>query len=176
MKVFRNSCLIILALLTANSFAQTTEESTATMLNKQSYIFVATSAVPSNVQDLNKVMSKMQGGAQSGFINLNGDGYELIVTSDSVVAYLPYYGRAYSAPMNQSGGGVKFTSKQFVYKKSQRKKGNWDVTITTKDVFESYRLSLNIAVNGNASLYLHSNNKQTITYNGYLKPMIDAKN
>ncbi len=171
MKLFKISIFSILTFLTVSSFAQTAEERTATMLKAKTYIFVATSAMPSNAYELSKVMSKMQGGAQSGFINLNGDGYELTVTGDSVVSYLPYYGRSYSAPINQNEGGVKFTSKQFTYKSTQRKKGNWDISITPKDVSESYRLTLNVAKGGNATLYLHSNNKQTISYNGYLKPL-----
>ena len=36
--------------------------------------------------------------------------YYLKVSKDTVVAYLPYFGRAYTAPADPTEGGIKFTS------------------------------------------------------------------
>ena len=91
----------------------------------------------------------------------------LVVTKDSLKAYLPYYGRSYSAPVNPSDGGIKFTSKDFSYKQTRNKKGVYAIQIETKDVkFENYRMTINISENGYASLVVSSINKQPITFNG----------
>lgn len=171
MNVLKTSCFAILTLISVFSYAQTTEQDITKMVNAKRYIFVATSATPMNVMDISKVMSKMQGGLQGGFIDLHGDNYDLVITPDSVVAFLPYYGRAYTAPINQTDGGIKFTSKKFAYTTTKRKKGSWDVEIDVKDANEGYRLSLNIGKTGNTTLSVRSNNRQSVTFNGYLKEM-----
>lgn len=94
--------------------------------------------------------------------------YDLRVSGDSVVCYLPYFGRAYSAPINPSEGGLKFTSVDFEYKYAPRKKG-WDVTINPKDGNGVQELSMTIFENGNASLRVSSTNRQLITFNGYVE-------
>jgi Domain of unknown function (DUF4251) len=148
--------------------AQTDKATTAKIVEAKSYTFVATSATPMNAQDISRVMSKMPGAMQGGTINLNETYYQLKVTADSIVSFLPYYGRAFNAPMNQTEGGVKFNSKKFEYKTTKGKKRGWNITVNTQDTNEGYRFSLSISESGYATLSLNSNNKQSITYNGYL--------
>ena len=54
-------------------------------------------------------------------------GYGLRVAGDSLVADLPYFGRAYSAPVG-TDGGIRFTSTDFDYVVKNRRKGGWEVT------------------------------------------------
>src|SRR6266700_6064732 len=54
--------------------------------------------------------------------------YDVRITKDSIVAYLPYFGRAYSAPIGQTEGGIKFKSKRFDYTSKERK-GGWDIQV-----------------------------------------------
>lgn len=152
-----------------NAVAQTDKATTAKIVEAKTYTFVARSVTPLNTQDISNVMSKMPGAMQGGVINLTETYYEVKVTPDSVVAFLPYYGRSFSAPINQNDGGVKFTSKKFEYKSTKGKKHGWDTLIETKDAKESYRLAFNISDNGYVTLSLNSNNKQSVTYQGYLK-------
>ncbi|RWU06397.1 DUF4251 domain-containing protein [Pedobacter chitinilyticus] len=152
-----------------NAVAQTDKATTAKIVEAKTYTFVARSVTPLNTQDISNVMSKMPGAMQGGVINLTETYYEVKVTPDSVVAFLPYYGRSFSAPINQNDGGVKFTSKKFEYKSTKGKKHGWDTLIETKDARESYRLAFNISDNGYVTLSLNSNNKQSVTYQGYLK-------
>src|SRR3978361_1486980 len=44
---------------------------------------------------------------------VNSEGYEVRVAGDSLVFYFPYFGRAYSAPINSSEGGLNFTCVKF---------------------------------------------------------------
>lgn len=154
----------------AQTFAQTDKETTARIVEDKTYNFIANSALPMANNDINRIMSAMPGGQSGSMINLTGSQYDVKVTKDSIISYLPYYGRAYSAPYNSSEGGIKFTSKDFTYKKSKNKKGAYTVQINTKDVTrENYRFTINISQNGYATLTATSINKQPIVFNGYLE-------
>src|SRR5215471_6953240 len=54
-------------------------------------------------------------------VQLTSD-YDLKITKDEVVSYLPYYGRAYSATPGSSDNGLNFTTKSFEYKSTPTKK------------------------------------------------------
>jgi len=165
-----------LTLVSVNVIAQTDKATTAKIVEAKTYTFVARSATPLNVQDISAIMSRMPGGLQGGgAINLNETYYEVKVTPDSVIAFLPYYGRSFTAPINQNEGGVKFNSKKFDYKGKKGRKRGWDIVIDTKDANENYRLALNIGDEGYATLSLNSNSKQSITYQGYLKENEEKK-
>lgn len=94
--------------------------------------------------------------------------FDLRVSGDSLISYLPYFGRAYSAPINPSQGPLNFTSTDFDYKVSDRKKGGWDIDIRPKDVQDPRQMSLRVFDNGSASLTVTSNNRQPISFNGFI--------
>jgi hypothetical protein len=94
--------------------------------------------------------------------------YDLQVSPDKIVAYLPYFGRAYSAPANPSDGGLQFTAKDFDYTVTDRKKDGWNVSIKPKDVTDTQQMDLTIFGNGNASLQVTGNTRQAISFNGYI--------
>ncbi|NII84905.1 MULTISPECIES: DUF4251 domain-containing protein [unclassified Pedobacter] len=151
------------------SFAQTNKETTVKIVADKNYTFVANSAMPMSNNDVNRVLAMMPGGQGGSTINLTGSQYDVKVTKDSIVAYLPYFGRSFSAPMDPTQGGIKFTSKDFTYTESKNKKGVYTIQINTKDVKrENYRFTINISTNGYASLTASSVNKQPIIFNGYL--------
>ncbi|MCZ4225350.1 DUF4251 domain-containing protein [Pedobacter rhodius] len=154
----------------AQTFAQTNKETTKKIVADKNYVFMANTALPMSNQDISQVLRSMQGVQGGGTINLSGSQYDLKVTADSIVAYLPYYGRAYSAPYNPTDGGIKFTSKDFTYTESKNKKGLYIINIRTKDLKnDNYQIYLSISQNGYASLMMNSNNKQSITFNGVLE-------
>ena len=95
--------------------------------------------------------------------------YDLKRTGDSVIAGLPYYGRAYSAPINPSDNGINFTSVSFDYKSTYRKK-RWEISIKPKDMQSVSEMNLIIYSNGRATLQVTSNNRQPISFNGVLSP------
>jgi len=96
-------------------------------------------------------------------------GYSLKVSGDSLVANLPYFGRAYSAPMNPADAGINFTSTNFDYKVAERKKGGYDISIRSKDKTYNADFALTVYDNGSAYLQVTSTDKQPISFNGYLK-------
>lgn len=161
---------LILALLALgfNASAQTDKATTAKIVAEKNFVFIANTANPLNSNDINNILRQMPGNISGGNINLSGSNYDVKITPDSLVAYLPYYGRSFSAPLNPDENGYKFKSKNFNYSLTPTKKGSWEILIVTKDVKDSPRLNFSISQNGYASLSIISNNKQSISYNGYL--------
>jgi hypothetical protein len=99
-------------------------------------------------------------------IHLTSD-YDLRVSKDTVQAFLPYFGRAYVAPMDPSEGGFKFTSTRFEYSVAEGKRpGHWKVTIKTLDTFRQITLYLDIWENGTAQLNVNDPDRQAISFQG----------
>lgn len=96
--------------------------------------------------------------------------YDVKVSPDTVRAYLPYYGRAYTAPMNPSDGGIKFTSTDFDYRVVPGKRaGNWQVDIRIKDTGREIWLNFDIWENGTARLNVTDTNRQPISFQGNIE-------
>jgi len=73
-------------------------------------------------------------------VYLTGE-FDVAVRKDTVRAYLPYFGRAYVAPMDPYEGGIKFTSPTFEYNiEPGKQKGEWHVKIITLDTPRKYTL------------------------------------
>jgi len=122
------------------------------MIQSKNYVFIARSALPMRGRNINLTSI-----------------YDLKVSGDTVISDLPYFGRAYSAPINPAEGGIHFTSNDFTYNLTERKKGGWDITILPKDTRDVRQMFLTVSESGYASLQLTSNNRQAISFNGYIK-------
>lgn len=129
------------------------ELTTQQLLESKNYIFKAESVNP----------------PRGRFRQLTSE-YDLVVTSDSVIAYLPYFGRAYSAPINSAEGGIKFTSADFEYSMDKKKKRSYEVVIKPKDIQDVQTLYLTVFDNKKASLRVNSINRESISFNGYIMP------
>lgn len=119
------------------------------LLDSKRFTFVAQSVTPQ----------------RGGFRQLTSR-YDLKITPDSLISNLPYYGRAYSAPIDPSSGGINFTSTSFDYTSKVRKKGGWDVIVKPKDGKDVQQMFLSVFENGSATLQVTSNNRQPISFNG----------
>lgn len=95
--------------------------------------------------------------------------YDVSVSQDSLVSYLPYFGRAYTAPLNSSEAGIQFTSTNFSYNATQLKSNRWNITLKPHDGDDASQLSFTIFDNGSASLMVTSNSKDPISFTGHLK-------
>ena len=102
--------------------------------------------------------------------------YDVTVSPDTIKAYLPYYGRAYTPPMNPSDGGIKFVSTKFDYEvQAGKKSGNWLVRIHTKDTNRGYTLVFDLWENGKANLNVSHADKQSISFQGDVIPLKKEK-
>lgn len=105
----------------------------------------------------------------SGHIYLNYD-YDVRIRPDSVIAYLPYYGRTTFDPaINPSDNGIKFTSTKFGYNAKTGKKGNTLINITPTDAKYNRKMILDISESGSATLQLIITNRNAISYDGYIE-------
>lgn len=123
------------------------------IINSKNFVFIAESASPM--------------GGRTIYLTST---YMLRVSKDTLVTDLPYYGRAYSAPINPSEGGIRFTSTDFELNLQAKKKG-WDILINPKDTRDVRQLFLSASANGYASLQVTSNNRQAISFTGYIKKL-----
>lgn len=117
-----------------------------------SYTFVAQRAMP------------MEGNT----INLNSS-FALKISKDSIDSYLPYYGRAYTAPLSTTEGGIKFVSTDFQYTISDKAKGMWDISIIPNDNQKRYKLRLDIGDTGYGTLTVLDTNRQSISFYGVIE-------
>lgn len=103
---------------------------------------------------------------------LTGGNYVLKVTREEVSADLPYFGRAYSAPIG-ADAGIKFTSNDFEYKEETGKKGRKEISITVRNSQVVRELNLTLFEDGSADLRVTPTNKQFISYRGEVSPMVN---
>ncbi|HYJ38357.1 MAG TPA: DUF4251 domain-containing protein [Chitinophagaceae bacterium] len=93
--------------------------------------------------------------------------YDLRITKNEVVSDLPYFGRAYSSTPGASGG-LDFNSKDFEYTVKEKKDDGWEIHIKPKDTQKARELFLTAFKNGSANLQVSSNDKQNISFSGYI--------
>src|SRR5215203_7175000 len=106
---------LILLLFHITSQAQELDKATVrSMLDSGRFVFIAQTMIP-------------VGGTTR---QLNGE-YDVRVTKDSLITYLPYIGRAYTG-VYPGEEGINFTSSDFAYKAVFKKK-KWQVTIKPKN-------------------------------------------
>jgi len=121
------------------------------LIETQDFVFVAQNAVPQTGRTINLTTT-----------------YDMRLSKDTLVSQLPYFGRAFVAPMNPSDGGINFTSTKFTSTINQRKKGGWDITLLPSDTKDVRQMFLTVSQNGYASLQVTSNNRQPISFTGYI--------
>lgn len=121
------------------------------LVQSKQFVFVAQSAAPLGRRTLNLTSI-----------------YDLRLSPDTLVAELPYFGRAYVAPIDPTQGGINFTSTNFAYTINDRKKGGWDITLLPKDAQDVRQMFLTVSQDGYATLQVTSNNRQPINFNGYV--------
>ena len=121
------------------------------LVNDKDFVFVAQTALP-----LRGPMRQLT------------SAYDVLVSKDTIVSNLPYFGRAFAAPIDPSAGGINFTSTKFEYTAQERRKG-WTIGIKPADVRDVQQLTLDVSKNGSASLKVVSLNRQAISFNGFIR-------
>ena len=94
------------------------------------------------------------------------DDYTLQIMKDKIVSDLPYFGRAYTAPMDPAQSVLQFTSGKFSYTLTPGKKDGWIVVIKPMDHREIQQMRLTISSDGYSSLQVMSVNRDPISFYG----------
>ena len=153
MKTFLATILIVALLVSCKSGTSLSKQESIAQVTEKiesgRYTFVPTTAIPMAGKSINLSYT-----------------FSLKISKDTISAYLPYYGRAYSAPMSSEEAGINFTSTDFDYSISENNKGLRNATINIKDNRRKYKLSLQIGESGYATLNIQDSDRQPISFNG----------
>ena len=95
--------------------------------------------------------------------------YTITVTKDSLMSYLPFFGRSTQAPMNPSESGIQFISTDFSYQISDGRSEQKEITIIPHDRRDIQQLHFVIFDNGTGSLNVISTFRDPISFNGHLR-------
>lgn len=167
-KIFFLSSVFILLLVSCTPQNNIDPNVLTELLNNNRFSFIATKANPTN-SDILSVINAMPNGAASRILNLDY-GYQVILKEKELEVTLPYFGRMYAPNFDSSKNNYRFTSKNFNVDKKQKKKGNWVYTFSLKDTENAKTLYLEIYPSGTAYLSIDSNDRQPISYDGYIMP------
>ena len=146
---------MLLLVLDTTGFAQNDKpDPVKESIESKQYVFKARSVMPA-----------------SGATRQISSEYDFTVNKDSIIAYLPYFGRAYVATVGKTTDGINFTSIDFSYKVTEGKKGGWLIEIRTKDADDVQQINLNISKKGYGTLHINNQNRQSISYSGKVEPL-----
>jgi len=90
------------------------------------------------------------------------------VQGDSIISYMPFYGRAYHVDYGSNKGPFDFTLpiKNYNFKKA---KNGYEVSFEVKNGLDNIKYNFNVSENGYASLTIVSTNQQSISYYGTIE-------
>ena len=124
------------------------------LIDSKAFLFVANRALPSGTRT----------------IDLTGDNYFVKFQPELIESVMPFFGRAFGGVGYGTDVGIKFKEapKTFNIKKGKK---NYDIEAVVKSNNDTYNLSLSVSFQGSASLFVTSNNRSTISYQGKLAPI-----
>ena len=155
------------------------------IINGKRYVFRANFALPMGsasvrVSGFSMPMNNIANAMNGGSVPLTSS-YDLTLSNDTLTAFLPYYGVAYTAPpMNSNEGGVKFTTTKFEYKVTEKKNGNIEIffkplNLDQRAPSDVQRMTLTVSAGGFANLQITLLNRQPISYSGRLEEYMPKK-
>ncbi len=100
-------------------------------------------------------------------INLTSN-YSLRLIGDSIISYLPYYGRAYRVPYG-GGKALNFSDKVIDYKTTYPKKNLTRILFTVKNDEDTYKYTIEVYDNASSTINVSSNQRQYISFSGELE-------
>ena len=95
--------------------------------------------------------------------------FDLDIGKDTIVSYLPYFGRAYTAQIGGRENGLQFTSTDFEYDDKVSENGLHEIRIKPKDARDVQLLLLSVSKNGYGTLQVTSTNRQPISFSGVVE-------
>lgn len=130
------------------------------------FTFMAERANPTNYDVIN-VINSLPNSTSSRMLNLDY-GYTIVLKDKELEVTLPYFGRMYNPSYDTSKNSYRFSSTDFTINKNQNKKGNYIFTISPKDVDNVRNIYIEVFKNGKAYVSIDSNDRQPISYDGYI--------
>ena len=91
--------------------------------------------------------------------------YSVEIRNDSIISYLPYYGRAYSIPYG-GGEGLNFKAPLTDYKLDWNKKGTAKIKLTARSSEDKFDFNIDVFSNGSSTIFVNMQNRQSINFQG----------
>ncbi|MBR4366774.1 MAG: DUF4251 domain-containing protein [Bacteroidaceae bacterium] len=95
-------------------------------------------------------------------------GYSVEVRNDSLISYLPYFGRAYSVPYG-GGKGLTFSERIGSYQEYQKGNGLRHIEISLRNDEDTYLYTIEVYENGSSSISVQSRQRENISYSGEMR-------
>lgn len=145
------------------------------LIDSQNFSFRAERAIPTNYDVIN-VMNSMPNSTGMRILDLSGSNYSIDVKKNTMEVTLPYFGRVFNPTYgNTAQNSYRFTSKDFTVTKTQGKKGKWIVKIKVHDQSNVDEINLEIFKNAKAFVSVRSNDRQPISYDGFISKNMEEK-
>lgn len=141
-------------------------QSLKTALDNEEFTFMARRANPTNYDVIN-VMNSLPNSSSGRMLDLSY-GYGFTIKDKILEVTLPYFGRLYTPSMDNDKNSFRFTSKDYEIQKTAGKKGSIIFTIIPRDITHIRSMVLEVYKNGGAYLSVGANDRQPISYEGYL--------
>ena len=166
--IFKTIMTFTMVLLMVSCSTQNSMNSAnvASLLEKEEFTFVAERANPTNYDVIN-VMNSLPAGSASRMLNLD-PGYTVEIKKDVVEVTLPYFGRMYRTNMDPQKNSFRFTSKDFTIRRSTGKKNSSIFMITVNDQSNIDGIIIEAFNNGKTFVSINANDRQAISYDGYI--------
>ncbi|WP_027375902.1 DUF4251 domain-containing protein [Kaistella palustris] len=165
--------IIGLLMLSCATHTAVSPSNVAGILQSGEFTFMAERANPSG-NDVINVLNSLPRTSSAQMLNLD-PGYNLEIRKNVIKAELPYFGRMYMPTMNQEKNSYRFTSNDFTINKTDGKKGSVIYNIAAKDQQNDTQMILEVYSNGKAYLTVRSNDRQSISYDGYVTSVTGKK-
>ena len=92
-------------------------------------------------------------------------GYSVEVRNDSLISYLPYFGRAYNVPYG-GGKGLNFSAPIGSYQEYMKRNGQRHIVIGVTNEEDTYLYTIDVFDNGNSSVEVRARERERISYSG----------
>ncbi len=158
--------LLLMILQSCGSTGSLPREKVASLLQSKEFTFMAERAIPTNFDVIN-VMNSLPANNANRMLNLDY-GYTIRLKSSELLVELPYFGRMFNSSYDTNKNSFRFTSKDYTVNQSEGKKGNQIFTIIPKDQQEVRRIIMEVYPNGKAYVSIDANDRQAISYDGYI--------
>lgn len=165
-KIIMIFCVLLLFVQSCTSQTYMDPKSLENAMNTSELTFVAESAIPTNYDVIN-VLNSIPNSTSSRILNLTS-GYTVILKKSVLDVNLPYFGRSFSPSRDPSKSGYTFTSKDFTVTKTAGKKGLTILEIKVNDQHTAPTIVIEVFKNGKALVSVDSNDRQPISYDGYI--------
>ena len=165
--------LFSIAMMSCSTQSPVNSANVAALLQNEEFTFVAERANPTG-SDVINIMNSLPGSSSGRLLNLDS-GYTIEIKKDKMEVTLPYFGRMYTANMDPSKNSYRFTSTDYTMVRSEGKKGSAVFTINTKDQQNPAQIILQVYGTGKAYVSIDSNDRQPISYDGYVTENMAVK-